>query len=97
MEKQNYLLWKKKVAQTPLFNLFFLGLGWPWVGKFVGFYIIAIFMWDGSPPAGNLSYQMGGVETHQGWLYGLTTFSRVSNEDNLRVPPRRSQDGLAAL
>ena len=27
----------KKVAQMPLFGLTFLGLGWPWVGEFVGF------------------------------------------------------------
>ena len=30
----------KEVAQMPRFNLFFLGLGWPWVGEFVGFIII---------------------------------------------------------
>ena len=35
-QKKNYLLWEK-VAQMPLFNLIFLGLGWPWVGEFVGF------------------------------------------------------------
>ena len=28
-----------KGTQTPLFNLFFLGLGWPWVEEFVGFII----------------------------------------------------------
>ena len=27
----------KNVAQMPLLNLIFLGLGWPWVGEFVGF------------------------------------------------------------
>ena len=30
----------EKVAEMPLFNLIFLGLGWPWVGEFVGFIII---------------------------------------------------------
>ena len=30
----------KKVSQMPLFNLVFLGLGWPSVGEFVGFLII---------------------------------------------------------
>ena len=25
------------MARMPLFNLTFLGLGWPWVGEFVGF------------------------------------------------------------
>ena len=30
----------KKVAQVPLFNLFFfVGLSWPWVGEFVGFIV----------------------------------------------------------
>ena len=37
-----------------------------------------------------------GVETHRGGLYGATTLSGVSNDDNLRVPPR-SQDGLEGL
>ena len=27
----------------PLFNLIFLGLGWPWVGEFVGFVIFTCF------------------------------------------------------
>ena len=35
----NNLLWEK-VAATPLSTYFFLGLGWPWVGEFVGFIII---------------------------------------------------------
>ena len=30
------------MAQMPLFNLIFLGLGWPWVGEFVGFMKISI-------------------------------------------------------
>ena len=30
----------KEVAQMPRFNLFFLGLGWPWVGEVLGFIII---------------------------------------------------------
>ena len=30
------------MAQMPRFNLIFLGLGWPWVGEFVGF--ITVFM-----------------------------------------------------
>ena len=35
--RKSYLLWKK-VAQNATFNLFFLGLGSPWVGElFVGF------------------------------------------------------------
>ena len=37
--RKTILLWEK-VAQTSLFNLIFLGLGWPWVGEFVGFIII---------------------------------------------------------
>ena len=37
--RKNYLLWEK-VAQAPLLNLIFLGLGWPWVGEFVGFMTI---------------------------------------------------------
>ena len=28
------------MAQTPLFSLIFPGLGWPWVGEFVGFIMI---------------------------------------------------------
>ena len=36
---KNHLLWEK-VAQNATINLFFLGLGWPWVGEFVGFIII---------------------------------------------------------
>ena len=28
------------MAQNATFNLFFLGLGWPWVGEFVGFILI---------------------------------------------------------
>ena len=36
---KKYLLWEK-VAQNATFNLIFLGLGWPWVGEFVGFLII---------------------------------------------------------
>ena len=33
-------VWGKKVAQNATFNLFFLGLDWPWVGEFVGFILI---------------------------------------------------------
>ena len=33
-------LWEN-VVQMPLFNLTFLGLGWPWVGEFVGFIVIS--------------------------------------------------------
>ena len=29
----------KKWPKMPLFNPFFLGLGWPWVGEFVGFIV----------------------------------------------------------
>ena len=35
----NQYLLREKVAQMPTFNLFFLVLGWPWVGEFVGFII----------------------------------------------------------
>ena len=38
---KKYLLWEK-VAQMPLSAYFFLGVGWPWVGEFVGFIIILI-------------------------------------------------------
>ena len=31
----------KKVARNAPFNLYFLGLGWPWVGEFIGFIIIS--------------------------------------------------------
>ena len=37
------LLWEKRVPNTT-FNLIFLGLGWPWVGEFVGF-IVIIFIY----------------------------------------------------
>ena len=30
----------KKVGSNATFTLFFLGLGWPWVGEFVGFMIM---------------------------------------------------------
>ena len=33
---KNYWLWEK-TSPNATFNLFFLGLGWPWVGEFVGF------------------------------------------------------------
>ena len=36
---KTYLL-REKVVQAPLFNLIFLGLGWPWAADFVGFMII---------------------------------------------------------
>ena len=40
------MLWEK-VAQTPRLNLFFfLGLGWPWVGEFVGFIKIVIMFFN---------------------------------------------------
>ena len=29
-----------KAGPNATFNLFFLGLGWPWVGEFVGFIIV---------------------------------------------------------
>ena len=32
-------------------------------------------MWDDSPAAGRSLYQMGGVETHRGGLYGVTTLT----------------------
>ena len=32
-----------KSGSNATFNLFFLGLDWPWVGEFVGFTIIIIF------------------------------------------------------
>ena len=34
----------KKWPKMPLFNLFFLGLGWPWVGEFDDFIIIFILL-----------------------------------------------------
>ena len=36
---KKYLLWEKS-GPNATFNLIFLGLGWPWVGEFVGFIII---------------------------------------------------------
>ena len=41
---ENYLLWEK-VARMPLFNLIFLELGWPWVGEFDGFMILAEYLY----------------------------------------------------
>ena len=41
------------MAQMPLLNLIFLGLGLPWVGEFVGFIIIFICF----PTQGNLVYR----------------------------------------
>ena len=38
---KKYLLWEK-VAKMPLLTYFFLGLGWPWLGEFVGFIVILI-------------------------------------------------------
>ena len=40
--RKNYLL-REKLAHMALSNLIFLGLGWPWVGEFVGFTIIFMF------------------------------------------------------
>ena len=37
-----YMLWEK-VALNATFNLFFLGLGWPWVGEFDDFTITCMF------------------------------------------------------
>ena len=42
------------MAQMPLFNLFVLGLGWPWVGEFVGFIIMFIRLF---PNQHNLIYR----------------------------------------
>ena len=44
-------------------------------------------MRDGGPAAGKSLCPKGGVETHRGGLYGVTTLSGVNAEDNLRVPP----------
>ena len=41
------------MTQLPLLNLIFLGLGWPWVGAFVGFIKIFIFF----PTQQNLVYR----------------------------------------
>ena len=38
-----YMLWEK-VALNATFNLFFLGLGWPWVGEFDGFIIMLMLL-----------------------------------------------------
>ena len=55
-------------------------------------------MWDVCPAAGRplLYTWYVRVETHRGGLYGAIALSGVSNEDNLRVPPR-SQDGLEGV
>ena len=44
---ENYLLWKKS-GPNATFNLFFLGLGWSWVGEFVGFItrIICLYVFN---------------------------------------------------
>ena len=39
--RKKYWLWEE-VAQNATFNPFSLGLGWPWVGEFVGFIIICV-------------------------------------------------------
>ena len=41
------------MSQMPLLTYFFLGLGWPWVGDFVGFIIIFICF----PTQENLLYR----------------------------------------
>ena len=33
-----------KSGPNATFNLIFLGLGWPWVGEFVGFMIIFLYL-----------------------------------------------------
>ena len=38
-----------KSGPNATFNLFFLGLGWPWVGEFVGFVIIFILSMFSNP------------------------------------------------
>ena len=43
----------EKVVQTPLFNLIFLGVGWPWVGEFDGFIILLVCF----PTEQNLVYR----------------------------------------
>ena len=43
----NTVLLSEKVAQMPLFNLIFLGLGWPSVGEYDGF--VLIFMYVSQP------------------------------------------------
>ena len=42
---KNYWLWEK-TSPNATFNLFFLGLGWPWVGEFVGFITIFYMLSD---------------------------------------------------
>ena len=39
--RKQYLLLGKS-GRSITFNLYFLGLGWPWVGEFVGFIVIFI-------------------------------------------------------
>ena len=44
----------KKWPKMPLLTCFFLGLGWPWVGEFVGFIIIfTSFMFSNPTELGN--------------------------------------------
>ena len=42
-KKTKIAVGKKVGPKMPLFDRFFLGLGWPWVGKFVGFIKICMF------------------------------------------------------
>ena len=56
----------KKVTQNATFTLFFLGLGWPWVGEFVGFIIILRCF----PTQQNLVYNIANT---QGQFEGLGT------------------------
>ena len=41
--RKKYLLWEKKWSKYHFLKLFFLGLGWPWFGEFVGFTVICIY------------------------------------------------------
>ena len=42
--RRKKMLWEKVVQLFVTFNLIFLGLGWPWVGEFVGFVVIFMFL-----------------------------------------------------
>ena len=37
---------EEKSGPNATFNLIFLGLGWPWVGEFVGFIVISVYVFQ---------------------------------------------------
>ena len=53
----------------PLFGLIFLGLGWPWVGEFVGFIMIFIFVSQPNKNVVNRKHPITGVHNNQDQMW----------------------------